>query len=130
MDRIASILEAELQSKFDEDSRRDTSMAAYPSGNRDRPTHRRKPKKQSSNCTLWRMSPHPDQTIAETARMASRPRSKKHPQASRVMWHVFKRTIAHSGIAMGLDHDILEADSEDIPVRARIVAGAIIWIGE
>ena len=128
LDRIASILEPELQSKLDADSRRDMSIAAYlhdigKSGPFDAPQAT-----QEAIVKLYAVEnvADPDQTIAETARtnfssedaesMLERLRScglRSH-DTMRAFWdrHGY------------WTHDILEADSEDIPVRARVIAGS------
>jgi hypothetical protein len=128
LNRIASILEPELQSKLDADSRRDMSIAAYlhdigKSGPFDAPQAT-----QEAIVKLYAVEnvADPDQTIAETARtnfssedaesMLKRLRScglRSH-DTMRAFWdrHGY------------WTHDILEADSEDIPVRARVIAGS------
>jgi hypothetical protein len=128
LDRIASFLEPELQSKLDADSRRDMSIAAYlhdigKSGPFDAP-----PATQEAIVRLYAVEnvADPDQTIAETARtnfssqdaesMLTRLRScgLRSNDPMRAFWdrHGY------------WTHDILEADPEDIPVRARVVAGS------
>jgi hypothetical protein len=128
LDRIASMVEPELQSKLDADSRRDMSIAAYlhdigKSGPFDAP--------QATQEAIVKMYAveniaDPDQTIAETARtnfssedaesMLERLRScglRSH-DTMRAFWdrHGY------------WTHDILEADAEAIPVRARVIAGS------
>ena len=128
LDRMASILEPELQSKLDADSRRDMSIAAYlhdigKSGPFDAPQAT-----QEAIVKLYAVEnvADPDQTIAETARtnfssedaesMLERLRScgLRSNDTMRAFWdrHGY------------WTHDILEADSEDIPVRARVIAGS------
>jgi hypothetical protein len=129
LDRIASILEPELQSKLDADSRRDMSIAAYlhdigKSGPSDAP-----PATQEAIVKLYAVEnvADPDQTIAETARTNfSSEDAEKHAHASSA--HV--ACVRATPCAAFWDrhgywtHDILEADPEDIPVRARVVAGS------
>jgi hypothetical protein len=128
LDRMASFVEPELQSKLDADSRRDMSIAAYlhdigKSGPFDAP-----PATQEAIVRLYAVEnvADPDQTIAETARtnfssedaenMLTRLRScgLRSNDPMRTFWdrHGY------------WTHDILEADPEDIPVRARVVAGS------
>jgi hypothetical protein len=128
LDRIARLLEPGLQSKLDADSRRDMSIAAYlhdigKSGPFDAP-----PATQEAIVKLYAVEnvANPDQTIAETARtnfssedaesMLTRLRScgLRSNDTMRTFWdrHGY------------WTHDILEADPEDIPVRARVVAGS------
>jgi hypothetical protein len=127
LDRIASI-DPELQSKLDADSRRDMSIAAYlhdigKSGPFDAPQAT-----QEAIVKLYAVEnvADPDQTIADTARtnfssedaesMLTRLRScgLRSNDTMRAFWdrHGY------------WTHDILEADPEDIPVRARVVAGS------
>jgi hypothetical protein len=128
LDRIASLLEPELQSKLDADSRRDLSIAAYlhdigKSGPFDAPQAT-----QEAIVKLYAVEnvADPDQTIAETARtnfssedaesMLTRLRScgLRSNDTMRAFWdrHGY------------WTHDILEADPEDLPVRARVIAGS------
>ena len=128
LDRMARILEPELQSKLDADSRRDMSIAAYlhdigKSGPFDAPRAT-----QEAIVKLYAVEniADPDQTIAETAHtnfssedaesMLERLRScgLRSNDTMRAFWdrHGY------------WTHDILEADSEDIPVRARVIAGS------
>jgi hypothetical protein len=128
LDRIASILEPELQSKLDADSRRDMSIAAYlhdigKSGPFDAPGAT-----QEAIVKLYAVEniADPDQTIAETAHtnfssedaesLLTRLRScgLRSNDPMRTFWdrHGY------------WTHDILEAGSENIPVRARVIAGS------
>ena len=128
LDRIAHILEPELQSKLDAESRRDMSIAAYlhdigKSGPFDAPQAA-----QEAIVKLYAVEniADPDQTIAETAytnfssgdaeSMLERLRScgLRSNDTMRAFWdrHGY------------WTHDILEAESEDIPVRARVIAGS------
>jgi hypothetical protein len=128
LDRIASMVEPELQSKLDADSRRDMSIAAYlhdigKSGPFDAPQA-----SQEAIVKLYAVEnvADPDQTIAETARtnfssddaesMLKRLRScgLRSDDTMRAFWdrHGY------------WTHDVLEADPDDIPSRARVVAGS------
>jgi hypothetical protein len=128
LDRIARILEPELQSKLDADSRRDMSIAAYlhdigKSGPFDAPQAT-----QEAIVKLYAVEniADPDQTIGDTAHttfssedaesMLTRLRScgLRSDDTMRAFWdrHGY------------WTHDILEADAEDIPVRARVIAGS------
>ena len=128
LDRMARILEPQLQSKLDADSRRDMSIAAYlhdigKSGPFDAPRAT-----QEAIVKLYAVEniADPDQTIGETAHtnfssedaesMLTRLRScgLRSNDTMRAFWdrHGY------------WTHDILEADSEDIPVRARVIAGS------
>jgi hypothetical protein len=128
LDRIASTLEPELQSKLDADSRRDMSIAAYlhdigKSGPFDAPQAT-----QEAIVKLYAVEsiPDPDQTIAETAHTTF---------CSEDAESILKR-LGSCGLRSNdtirafwdrhgyWTHDILEADSEDIPVRARVIAGS------
>ena len=127
LDRIASILEPELQSKLDADSRRDMSIACLhdigKSGPFDAP--------QATQEAIVKLYPvenvaDPDQTIAETART-----NFSSQDAESMLTHLGACGLcSHDTMRAFWDrhgywtHDILEADSEDIPVRARVIAGS------
>ena len=128
LDRMASILEPELQSKLDADSRRDMSIAAYlhdigKSGPFDAPQAT-----QEAIVKLYAVEnvADPDQTIAETART-----NFSSEDAESILKRLGSCGLrSHDTMRAFWDrhgywtHDILEADSEDIPVRARVVAGS------
>jgi hypothetical protein len=128
LERIARLLEPQLQATLDADSRRDMSIAAYlhdigKSGPFDAPRAT-----QEAIVKLYAVEniADPDQTIAETAHtnfsskdaesMLKRLRScgLRSNDTMRAFWdrHGY------------WTHDILEADSEEIPVRARVIAGS------
>ena len=128
LNRIARILEPELQSKLDADSRRDMSIAAYlhdigKSGPFDAPEAT-----QEAIVKLFAVEnvADPAQTIAETART-----NFSSEDAESILERLDSCGL-HSNDTMRefwdrhgyWTHDILEADSEDIPSRARIVAGS------
>ena len=128
LDRVASILEPELQSTLDADSRRDMSIAAYlhdigKSGPFDAP-----PTTQEAIVKLYAVEnvADPNQTIAETART-----NFSSEDAESLLERLGSCGLrSHDTMRAFWDrhgywtHDILEADSEDIPVRARVVAGS------
>jgi hypothetical protein len=128
LDRIASILEPELQSKLDADSRRDMSIAAYlhdigKSGPFDAPQST-----QEAIVKLYAVEnvADPDQTIAETART-----NFSSEDAESMLERLGSCDLrSHDTMRAFWDrhgywtHDILEADGEDIPVRARVIAGS------
>jgi len=128
LDRIASILEPELQSKLNADSRRDMSIAAYlhdigKSGPFDAPQA-----SQEAIVKLYAVEnvAYPDQTIAETART-----NFSSEDAESMLMHLGACGLrSHDTMRAFWDchgywtHDILEDDAEDIPVRARVVAGS------
>ena len=128
LDRIASILEPELQSKLDADSRRDMSIAAYlhdigKSGPFGAPQAT-----QEAIVKLYAVEnvADPDQMIAETAR------TNFSSEDAESMLTCLRSCGLRSNDTMRAfwdrhgywTHDILEADPEDIPVRARVVAGS------
>jgi hypothetical protein len=126
--RIASILEPELRSKLDADSRRDMSIAAYlhdigKSGPFDAPQAT-----QEAIVKLYAVEnvADPDQTIAETART-----SFSSEDAESILTRLASCGLRSDDTMRAFwdrhgywTHDILEADSEDIPVRARVIAGS------
>ena len=128
LDRIASILEPELQSKLDADSRRDMSIAAYlhdigKSGPFDAPQAT-----QEAIVTLYAVENvvDPDQTIAETART-----NFSSEDAASILKRLGSCGLRSNDTMRAFwdrhgywTHDILEADSEGIPVRARVIAGS------
>ena len=128
LDRIASILEPELQFKLDADSRRDMSIAAYlhdigKSGPFDAPQET-----QDAIVKLYAVEnvADPDQTIAETART-----NFSSEDAESMLERLGSCGLRPNDSMRAFwdrhgywTHDILEADSEDIPVRARIIAGS------
>jgi hypothetical protein len=128
LDRMASILEPELRSKLDADSRRDMSIAAYlhdigKSGPLDAPQAT-----QEAIVKLYAVEnvADPDQTIAETART-----SFSSEDAESMLTRLASCGLrSHDTMRAFWDrhgywtHDILEAGSADIPVRARVIAGS------
>ena len=128
LDRIARILEPELQSKLDADSRRDMSIAAYlhdigKSGPFDAPQAT-----QEAIVKLYAVEniADPDQTIAETART-----NFSSEDAASMLTRLGSCGLRSNDTMRAFwdrhgywTHDILEADPEDIPVRARVIAGS------
>jgi hypothetical protein len=126
--RIASILEPELRSKLDADSRRDMSIAAYlhdigKSGPFDAPQAT-----QEAIVKLYAVEnvADPGQTIAETART-----SFSSEDAESILTRLASCGLRSDDTMRAFwdrhgywTHDILEADSKDIPVRARVIAGS------
>jgi len=127
LDRIAC-LEPRLQFQLDANCRRDMSIAAYlhdigKSGPFGAPQAT-----QEAIVKLYAVEnvPDPDQTIAETARTNFSP-----DDAESLLACLGSCGLrSHDTMRAFWDrhgywtHDILEADSEDIPVRARVVAGS------
>jgi hypothetical protein len=125
---MARILERELQSKLDADSRRDMSIAAYlhdigKSGPFDAPQAT-----QEAIVKLYAVEnvADPDQTIAETVRA-----NFSFEEAANILKHLGSCGMRSTETIRAFwdhhgywTHDILEADSEDIPVQAGVVAGS------
>ena len=126
--RIAGTLDPELQSKLDADSKRDMSIAAYlhdigKSGPFDASQDT-----QEAIVKLYAVEnvADPDQTIAETARA-----NFSSEEAESILKRVGSCGMRSTDTMRAFwdrhgywTRDILEADSEDIPVRARVVAGS------
>ena len=128
LDRIASILEPELQSTLDADSRRDMSIAAYLHDIGKSGPFDASPATQEAIVQLYTVEnvADPAQTIAETART-----NFSSEDAESMLERLGSCGLrSHDTMRAFWDrhgywtHDILEADSEDIPVRARVVAGS------
>ena len=128
LDRIASGLEPVLQSKLDADSRRDMSIAAYlhdigKSGPFDAPRST-----QEAIVKLYAVEnvADPHQTIAETART-----NFSLEDAESILERLGSCGLRSNDTMREFwdrhgywTHDILEGDAEDIPSRARVVAGS------
>ena len=126
--RIASTLEPELQSKLDADSSRDMSIAAYlhdigKSGPFDASQDT-----QEAIVQLYAVEnvAAPDQTIAETVHA-----NFSFEEAASILKHLGSCGMRSTDTMRAFwdrhgywTHDILEADPEDIPVRARVIAGS------
>jgi hypothetical protein len=128
MDRIASTLEPALRSTLDAESTRDMSIAAHlhdigKSG----------PADASQECQqaivrLYAVEnvADPDQTIADTVRT-----NFSCEEASNILEHLGSCGMRSTDSMRAFwdrhgywTHDILEADSQGIPIRARVVAGS------
>jgi hypothetical protein len=128
LDRIANILEPELQSQLDADSRRDMSIAAYlhdigKSGPFDAPRAT-----QEAIVKLYAVEnvADPGQTIAETTRT-----NFSSEDAESILTSLGSCGLRSNDTMRAFwdrhgywTHDILETDSEDIPRRARVIAGS------
>jgi hypothetical protein len=128
LDGVARILEPDLQSTLDADSRRDMSIAAYlhdigKSGPFDAPEAT-----QEAIVKLYGVEnvADPEQTIAETARA-----NFSFDDAESMLQRLGSCGLSpHDTMRAFWDrhgywtHDILEADADDIPVRARVIAGS------
>ena len=128
LDRVARILEPERQSTVDADSRRDMSIAAYlhdigKSGPFGAPQAT-----QEAVVKLYAVEnvADPDQTIADTARA-----NFSSEDAASMLERLGSCGLgSHDTMRAFWDchgywtHDILEADAEAIPVRARVIAGS------
>ena len=128
LDRIASILEPELQSKLDADSRRDMSIAAYLHDIGKSGPFDASQSTQEAIVKLYAVEnvADPHQTIAETARTNfSSDDTESMLKRLRSCGLCSNDTMRAFWDRHGYwTHDILEADSEDIPSRARVVAGS------
>jgi hypothetical protein len=128
MDRIASTLEPALRSTLDADSTRDMSIAAYlhdigKSGPVDASEE-----SQQAIVRLYAVEnvADPDQTIADTVRT-----NFSSEEATSILEHLGSCGMRSTDTMRAFwdrhgywTHDILEADSEGIPIRARVVAGS------
>ena len=128
LDRVARILEPERQSTVDADSRRDMSIAAYlhdigKSGPFGAPQAT-----QEAIVKLYTVEnvADPEQTIAETARA-----NFSSEDAASMLERLGSCGLrSHDTMRAFWDrhgywtHDILEADAEGIPARARVIAGS------
>ena len=127
LDRIATV-DPGLQSQLDADSRRDMSIAAYlhdigKSGPFDAPQAT-----QEAIVKLYAVEnvADPQQTIAETART-----NFSAEDAESLLERLGSCGLRSTDTMRAFwdrhgywTHDILEADAEDIPVRARVIAGS------
>jgi len=128
LDRVARILEPERQSTLDADSRRDMSIAAYlhdigKSGPFGAPQAT-----QEAIVKLYTVEnvADPEQTIAETVRA-----NFSSEDAASMLERLGSCGLrSHDTMRAFWDrhgywtHDILEADAEGIPARARVIAGS------
>ena len=128
MDRIAGTLEPELQSKLDADSKRDMSIAAYLHDIGKSGPFDASQETQEAIVKLYAVEnvADPDQTIAETARA-----NFSSEEAESILERLGSCGMRSTDTMRAFwdrhgywTHDILEAGSEDIPVRARVIAGS------
>jgi hypothetical protein len=128
LDRIASILEPELHSRLDADSRRDMSIAAYLHDIGKSGPFDASQTTQEAIVKLYAVEnvANPDQTIAETARA-----NFSSEEAESILKRLGSCGMRSTDTMRAFwdrhgywTHDILETDSEDIPVRARVIAGS------
>jgi hypothetical protein len=128
MDRIASTLEPSLRSTLDADSTRDMSIAAYLHDIGKSGPFDASQESQKAVVKLYAVVDvaDPDQTIAKTVRM-----NFSFEEATSTLEHLGSCGIRSTDTMRAFwdrhgywTHDILEADSEDIPIRARVVAGS------
>jgi hypothetical protein len=128
MERIAGTLEPELQSKLDAASKRDMSIAAYLHDIGKSGPFDASQETQEAIVKLYAVEhvADPDQTIAETARA-----SFSSDEAESILKRLGSFGMRSTDTMRAFwdrhgywTHDILEADSEDIPVRARVTAGS------
>jgi hypothetical protein len=128
MDRIASTLEPSLRSTLDADTTRDMSIAAYLHDIGKSGPFDASQESQKAIVKLYAVEnvADPDQTIAKTVRM-----NFSFEEAKSILEHLGSCGMRSTDIMRAFwdrhgywTHDILEADSEDIPSRARVVAGS------
>jgi hypothetical protein len=128
LDRVARIVEPERQSTVDADSRRDMSIAAYlhdigKSGPFGAPQAT-----QEAVVKLYAVEnvADPDQTIAETAdaNFSSEDAASILERLGSCGLRSLDTMRAFWDCHGYWTHDILEADAEAIPVRARVIAGS------
>jgi hypothetical protein len=128
MDRIASTLEPSLRSTLDAASTRDMSIAAYLHDIGKSGPFDASQESQKAVVKLYAVEnvADPDQTIAKTVRM-----NFSFEEAESILDHLSSCGLRSTDTMRTFwdrhgywTHDILEADSEDIPSRARVVAGS------
>ena len=128
MDRIASTLEPSLRSTLDADSTRDMSIAAYLHDIGKSGPFDASQESQTAIVKLYAVEnvANPDQTIAETVHT-----NFSSEEAQSILEHLGSCGMRSTDTMRAFwdrhgywTHDILEADSEDIPSRARVVAGS------
>ena len=128
MDCIASTLEPGLRSTLDADSTRDMSIAAYLHDIGKSGPFDASQESQTAIVKLYAVEnvADPDQTIAETVHM-----NFPLEEADSILEHLGSCGMGSTDTMRAFwdrhgywTHDILEADSEDIPSRARVVAGS------
>jgi len=128
MDRMANTLEPELRSTLDAESKRDMSIAAYLHDIGKSGPFGASQESQEATVKLYAVQnvADPDQTIARTVCM-----NFSSGEAKSILEHLGSCGMRVTDTMRAFwdrhgywTHDILEADSEDIPSRARVVAGS------
>jgi hypothetical protein len=128
MDRLEHILEPELRSTLDAESKRDMSIAAYLHDIGKSGPFGASQDSQEATVKLFAVQnvADPEQTIGWTVCMNFSPE-----EAQSVLEHLASCGVGSTDTMRAFwdrhgywTHDILEADSEDIPSRARVVAGS------
>jgi hypothetical protein len=128
MDRIASTLEPSLRATLDADSTRDMSIAAYLHDIGKSGPFDASPESQKAIVKLYAVEnvSDPEQSIAKTVRM-----NFSSEEATSILEHLGSCGMRSTDTMRAFwdrhgywTHDILEADSEGIPIRARVVAGS------
>jgi HD domain len=128
IDRIASTLEPERRSMLDAETRRDMSIAAYLHDIGKSGPFDASQRTQEAIVKLYAVEnvASPDQTIAETVRA-----NFSSEEATSILEHLGSCGMRDTDTMRAFwdrhgywTHDILEGDSEDIPMRARVVAGS------
>lgn len=128
LDHVASTLDPECPSTLDAESKRDMSIAAYLHDIGKSGPFDASPESQEAIVNLYAVEnvANPDQTIAETVRA-----NFSSDEATNILEHLASCGMRSTDTMRAFwdrhgywTHDILEADSEDIPIRARVVAGS------
>ena len=128
MDRIADTLEPQLRSQVDADSKRDMSIAAYLHDIGKSGPFGASQETQAAIVKLYAVEtvPDPEQTIAETAR-----ENFSVEESQSLLGRLASCGVCPTDTMRAFwdchgywTRDILEADSEDIPIRARVIAGS------
>jgi hypothetical protein len=128
LERVASTLEPECRSTLDAESKRDMSIAAYLHDIGKSGPFDASQESQEATVKLYAVEnvADPNQTIAETVRT-----NFSADEANSILEHLGSCGISSTDTMRAFwdrhgywTHDILEADPEDIPIRARVVAGS------
>jgi hypothetical protein len=128
LDRVASTLEPECRSALDAVSKRDMSIAAYLHDIGKSGPFDASQESQEAIVKLYAVEnvADPYQTIAATVRT-----NFSSEEAKSILEHLGSCGMCSTDTMRAFwdrhgywTHDILEADSEDIPIRARVVAGS------
>jgi len=128
MDRLASVLGPELRSRLDARSRRDMSIAAYLHDIGKSGPFDASQESQEATVKLYAVEnvADPAQSIAQTVHAEF-----SSEEAKSMLEHLGSCGMRATDTMRAFwdrhgywTHDILEADSEDIPTRARVVAGS------